>query len=158
MKIWSVSFLATAVAVALSSNAIACTGLIVGKEASNDGSIMIARNEDFSINNWNKYLKYRPAQDNQEGDWQLGNGLIVPMPKHFFAYSAIPDWDADTVNRDGKFYEERGINEHNVAISATTSAEINDKVAKVDPLIDNGVIEAIIPTLILPQAENANKL
>ena len=51
MKIWSVSFLATAVAVALSSNAIACTGLIVGKEASNDGSIMIARNEDFSINN-----------------------------------------------------------------------------------------------------------
>ena len=54
MKIWSVSFLATAVAVALSSNAIACTGLIVGKEASSDGSIMIARNEDFSINNWNK--------------------------------------------------------------------------------------------------------
>ncbi|CAV26026.1 Hypothetical dipeptidase [Vibrio atlanticus] len=157
MKIWSVSFLATTVAVALSSNAIACTGLIVGKEASNDGSIMIARNEDFSINNWNKYLKYRPAQDNQEGDWQLGNGLIVPMPKHFFAYSAIPDWDADTVNRDGKFYEERGINEHNVAISATTSAEINDKVAKVDPLIDNGVIEAIIPTLILPQAENAKQ-
>ncbi len=157
MKTWSVSFLATAVAVALSGNAIACTGLIVGKGASSDGSIMIARNEDFGINNWNKYLEYRPAQDNPEGDWTLGNGLVVPMPKHFYAYSAIPDWDAKTVDSDGKFYEERGINEHNVAISATTSAEINDKVAKVDPLVDNGVIEAIIPTLILPQAENAKQ-
>ena len=79
------------------------------------------------------------------------------MRKHFYAYSAIPDWDAKTVDSDGKFYEERGINEHNVAISATTSAEVNDKVSKVDPLVDNGVIEAIIPSLILPRAENAKQ-
>lgn len=157
MKTWSVTFLASAVAIALSGNALACTGIIVGKGASTDGSIMIARNEDFGINNWNKYLEYRPAQDNEEGDWTLGNGLVVPMPKHFFAYSAIPDWDAKTVDGDGKFYEERGVNEHNVAISATTSVEINEKVAKVDPLVENGVIEAIIPTLLLPQSTSAKQ-
>lgn len=155
MNKWSVSFLATAIAVTLSGNALACTGLIVGKGASSDGSVMIARNEDFGVNNWNKYLEYRAAQDNKGSDWKLGNGLVVPMPKHFYAYSAIPDWDAKSVDNDGRFYEERGINEHNVAISATTSAEVNAKVAKVDPLVKNGVIEAIIPTLILPQAENA---
>lgn len=155
MKTWSVTFVASAVALAVSSSAFACTGLIVGKGASADGSIMIARNEDFGINNWNKHLEFRPAQDNEAGDWDLGNGLVVPMPKHFFAYSAIPDWDAHTVNNEGKFYEERGINEHNVAISATTSAEINERVAKIDPLNDNGVIEAVIPTLILPQATSA---
>ncbi|WP_159654575.1 C69 family dipeptidase [Vibrio atypicus] len=157
MKTWSVTLLTSAIAVALSGNAIACTGLIVGKGASSDGSIMIARNEDFGINNWNKYLEYRPAQNNEAGEWTLGNGLVVPMPKHFFAYSSIPDWDAITVDSDGKFYEERGINEHNVAISATTSAEVNDKAEKADPLVKNGVIEAIIPTLILPQVQSAKQ-
>lgn len=157
MKTWSVTFAASAIAVALSGNAIACTGLIVGKGASADGSIMIARNEDFGINNWNKYLEYRSAQDNEPGDWTLGNGLVVPMPEHFLAYSSIPDWDAITVDSDGKYYEERGINEYNVAVSATTSAEVNDKVAKADPLVKPGIIEAIIPTLILPQAKSAKQ-
>lgn len=157
MKTWSVTFAVSAIATALSGNAIACTGLIVGKGATTDGSIMIARNEDFGINNWNKYLEYRSAQDNKPGDWILGNGLVVPMPEHFLAYSSIPDWDAITVDREGKYYEERGINEYNVAVSATTSAEVNDKAAKADPLVKTGIIEAIIPTLILPQAKSAQQ-
>lgn len=132
-------------------------GLIVGKGASVDGSIMIARNEDFGINNWNKHLAYRPQQINEAGDWTLGNGLVVPMPTQFYAYSAIPDWDALTVDKDGKYYEERGINQYNVAVSATTSAEVNDKAAKADPLVKPGIIEAVIPTLILPQVKTAKE-
>jgi len=157
MKKMSVTLLSAAILSALSMSANACTGLIVGKGASVDGSIMIARNEDFGINNWNKHLAYRPAQKNEAGDWTLGNGLVVPMPEQFYGYSAIPDWDANTVDSHGKFYEERGINEYNVAISATTSAEVNDKAQKVDPLIENGVIEAVIPTLILPQVKTAKE-
>lgn len=153
----SLSILSAAILSTFTISADACTGLIVGKSASIDGSIMIARNEDFGINNWNKHLAYRPAQKNESETWKLGNGLEVPMPKEFFAYSAIPDWDANTVDSQSKFYEERGINEYNVAISATTSAEINEKALKVDPLIDDGVIEAIIPTLILPQAKTAKE-
>ncbi|GAA5644518.1 C69 family dipeptidase [Vibrio proteolyticus] len=157
MKKWSVSLLSAAVTAALSANAIACTGLIVGKGASADGSIMIARNEDFGVNNWNKYLVYRPAQQNEPGNWTLGNGLTVPMPETFYAYSAIPDWDANTVDSAGKYYEERGINQFNVAISATTSAEVNERAQKADPLVENGVIEAVIPSLILPQAKTARE-
>ncbi|WP_070967042.1 C69 family dipeptidase [Vibrio sonorensis] len=157
MKKWSVTVLTAAIAVALSGHAVACTGLIVGKGASVDGSIMIARNEDFGINNWNKYLEYRPAQQNKAGDWKLANGLVVPMPEQFYAYSAIPDWDAITVDKDGKFYEERGINEYNVAISATTSAEVNETVSKIDPLVKQGVVESVIPSLILPQVKTAKQ-
>ena len=51
----SITLLSAAVLSALSMSANACTGLIVGKGASVDGSIMIARNEDFGINNWNKH-------------------------------------------------------------------------------------------------------
>ncbi|WP_299021074.1 C69 family dipeptidase [uncultured Photobacterium sp.] len=157
MNKMSLTLVSAAILSAISMSANACTGLIVGKGASVDGSIMIARNEDFGINNWNKHLAYRPAQKNEAGDWKLGNGLIVPMPKQFYAYSAIPDWDANTVDSNGKFYEERGINEYNVAISATTSAEVNDKAQKADPLVENGIIEAVIPTLILPQVKTAKE-
>ncbi|PSW26134.1 dipeptidase [Photobacterium swingsii] len=155
MKKMSVTLLSAAILSAVSLSANACTGLIVGKGASVDGSIMIARNEDFGINNWNKHLTHRSAQKNEAGEWTLGNGLVVPMPKQFYAYSAIPDWDAHTVDSQGKYYEERGINEFNVAVSATTSAEVNDNAKKADPLVKNGIIEAVIPTLILPQVKTA---
>lgn len=157
MKTMSITLLSAAIFSAMSFSVDACTGLIVGKGASADGSIMIARNEDYYINNWNKYLAYRPAQDNKSGDWTLGNGLVVPMPSHFFAYSAIPDWDANTVSNEGKFYEERGINEFNVAVSATTSTESNEKVLGIDPLVAGGIEESVIPTLILPQVKTAKE-
>ncbi|AZU46780.1 dipeptidase [Aeromonas hydrophila] len=157
MKKHTLSLLSATLLTLLGTSADACTGLIVGKGASADGSVMIARNEDFGVNNWNKYLAFRPAQQNEGKVWKLGNGLEVPMPKAFFAYSAIRDWDATSSDPAGKYYEERGINEFNVAISATTSAEVNDKAQKADPLIEKGVIEAIIPTLILPQAKTAKE-
>ncbi len=59
MNKMSITLLSAAVLSAISLSANACTGLIVGKGASVDGSIMIARNEDFGINNWNKHLAYR---------------------------------------------------------------------------------------------------
>lgn len=157
MKKHTLSLLSATLLTLLGTSADACTGLVVGKGASADGSVMIARNEDFGVNNWNKYLAFRPAQQNEGKSWKLGNGLEVPMPKAFLAYSAIRDWDATASDLAGKYYEERGINEFNVALSATTSAEVNDKAQKADPLIEKGVIEAIIPTLILPQARSAKE-
>ncbi|CAJ1887295.1 C69 family dipeptidase [Aeromonas salmonicida] len=157
MKKHTLSLLSATLLTLLGTSADACTGLIVGKGASADGSVMIARNEDFGVNNWNKYLAFRPAQQNEGKVWKLGNGLEVPMAKAFLAYSAIRDWDATISDPAGKYYEERGINEFNVALSATTSAEVNDKAQKADPLIEKGVIEAIIPTLILPQARSAKE-
>lgn len=141
----------------VNSSTFACTGVIVGKNASVDGSIIIARNEDFGINNWTKHMLFRPAQNNPSGEWVLGNGLKVPMPAKFFAYSALPDWDAKKSDNQSKFYEERGINEFNVAISATTSTEVNKSAQKADPLVKQGVIEAIIPSLILAQAKTAKE-
>ncbi|WP_349919939.1 C69 family dipeptidase [Aeromonas veronii] len=157
MKKHTLSLLSATLFTLIGSSADACTGLIVGKGASADGSVMIARNEDFGVNNWNKHLVFHPARQNEGKLWKLGNGLEVPMPKAFLAYSAIRDWDAVTSEPAGGYYEERGINEANVAISATTSAEVNERAQKADPLIETGVIEAVIPTLILPQAKSAKE-
>lgn len=148
-----------------------CTSILAGRMATTMSLILLARNEDASQSNWNKYLCFRkyPEYINSDGTgnssvvnngvWTLGNGLQVPLPTNAFSYSAMPDaegFSEASYSIENRFYyEERGINSHNVAVSATNSLNINDKVKAVDPLVSVGISEAIIPTLILPQAESA---
>ncbi len=146
-----------------------CTSLMAGRKATIKEIIIVSRNEDYTQNNWNKYFKYRPFPEyyNKNGNnpvvsnntWTLGNGLQVPVPETLFRYNATPDAvgeaEASYLINDHFFFEERGINENNVAISATNSLSINDKAAKADPLVSVGIAECIIPTLLLPQAKTA---
>lgn len=143
---------------------------MAGKTATKENVILLARNEDFTNNIWNKYLTYRsfpeyynPENSNTvvtDGIWTLGNGLQVPVPENAFSYSAIPDFaayqEASRNISERFFFEERGINSQNVAVSATNSMpDINDKVKTLDPFVSPGIEEAIIPTLILPQVTSA---
>src|SRR5471032_2700046 len=145
-----------------------CTSVMVVKKAMADNTILLSRNEDFTRNNWNKYLVHRShpqylSKDRHAlnaGMWVLGNGLTVPVPERAYSYSAIPDFagyeEASNAIGDRYFYEERGINQRNVAISATNSLAINDKASVADPLLAaGGIAESVIPTLILPQADTA---
>lgn len=145
-----------------------CTSIAAGNKATADGIVLLSRNEDFTRNNWNKYLVYRDKPEYKCGDpnivnsghWTLGNGLTVPLPEKSYCYSAIPDCaayiEASIAINDRYFFEERGINEKNVAISATNSLTINEKANAADPLLRaGGIAESIITTLILPQVDTA---
>ena len=143
-----------------------CTSIMAGTRATIDGITLLARNEDFTRNNWNKYMVFRPQPEYlcqplpEKGLWTLGNGLTVTVPGKAYSYSAMPDaagpTEATQAIGDRFFFEERGINENNVAVSATNSLTINPRAAKVDLLLESGgIAECVIPTLILPQAESA---
>jgi dipeptidase len=141
----------------VSSPTLACTSVVVGKSASADGAVIISRNEDYYINNWNKRLVIHPRRDTDKGEMiTFKNGLKVAAPATLFRYTGLMDWNGDTTAADGP-YEERGVNEYNLAISATNSVDVNDAALKADPLVDAGVIEADIPTLVLPQAKTARE-
>ncbi|WP_263081566.1 C69 family dipeptidase [Endozoicomonas sp. Mp262] len=136
----------------------ACTSVIVGKDASASGALMISRNEDFSTNNWAKRMHVYPRKSYKAGDViTLSNGLKVPAPETSWRYTAMNDWDAYQNSNDGKVFEERGVNEFNLAMSATNSAEMNEKAQKVDPLVDQGIIEQNMTGLILSQAKSARE-
>ncbi|PJE78939.1 Dipeptidase [invertebrate metagenome] len=134
----------------------ACTSVIAGKDASASGALVLSRNEDFSSNNWAKHLAIYPAVQYKAGDMlTLSNGLKVPAPAKSLRYTAVQDWNAMTVSNDGKVFEERGVNELNVAMSATNSAEIDPRANKADPLVGMGIIEENMTGLILSQATSA---
>jgi dipeptidase len=154
----SLSLLSAALLAAFASDiSLACTSVVVGKGASADGAVIISRNEDYYINNWNKRLVIHPRRTADKGEMvSFKNGLKVAAAPTMLRYTGMTDWNGDTTAADGP-YEERGVNEFNLAISATNSADVNAAAKKADPLVETGVIEADIPTLLLPQAKTARE-
>jgi len=151
-------FILSAITVAIiMPSAWACTSVMVGKNASENGSVIISRNEDFSSNNWAKHMQIYPAKTYKQGDKiTLSTGLEIPAPVKTLRYTAMIDWDAFSYKTpgNGKVYEQRGVNELNVAMTATNSAEINKKALKADPHTD-GIVEQNMLGLVLSEATSA---
>lgn len=128
-----------------------CTSILVGKKASVDGTIMIGRNEDSKAA-WPKRVIIHPHGDLDTRFESKDTGLKLRLPKDSFKYSATPEW----TNKYGLF-EEDGINEYNVAMSATESAYCNDRVLGYDPLVKGGLNEEAMVTVVLPFVKTARE-
>ncbi|KRM90884.1 C69 family dipeptidase [Liquorilactobacillus cacaonum] len=131
----------------------ACTSVLVGKKASIDGSIMIARNEDAKTA-WPKhFFVYNSKQNDTEQIFtSLDNGFTMKLPQNSARYTATPEW----TNKYGVFAED-GFNEYGVAMSATESAYANERVLGVDPLVSSGIGEEAMVTVTLPYIHSARE-
>ncbi|WP_172189644.1 C69 family dipeptidase [Lentilactobacillus kribbianus] len=131
----------------------ACTSIIIGKNASVDGSIMIGRNEDSKASWPKNYIMHDHEEFNDEQKFvSKDNQFEMQLPKIKYKYSATPEW----TEKFGLF-EEDGINEFNVAMSATESAYTNENVLSVDPLVPNGIGEEAMVTVTLPYVKSARE-
>lgn len=128
-----------------------CTSILVGKEASLDGSIMIGRNEDSKAS-WPKKMvvHLRGELPNQFTSKETGLTLSLPTPSA--KYTATPEW----TDQFGLF-EEDGINEYHVAMSASESAYSNSLVLGYDPLVKHGLNEEAMVTVVLPFIKSARE-
>ncbi len=134
-------------------SALACTTVLVGKDASVDGSTMIARNEDMKTA-WDKRFVVYPEKRDSKSKLYIskGNGFAYSLPLIRYKYTATPEW----TEKEGQ-YEEAGINQFGVAMSATESANANDKALKADPLVKNGIAEDSMLTVVLPYIKTARE-
>lgn len=129
----------------------ACTSFLAGKMATLNGSTIIARNEDNFVAIWPKRAIVHPAGESPEQPFvSRGNQFTTRLPQTTYQYTAVPDTDPS----EG-YYEESGINEKNVAMSATESAYTNSRVLGVDPLVSNGIAEDAMLTVVLPYIDSA---
>ncbi|WP_251546436.1 C69 family dipeptidase [Limosilactobacillus caecicola] len=129
----------------------ACTSILVGKKASIDGTIMIGRNEDAKAA-WPKHFVVHQRGELGTSFKSKETGLKLQLPGPSFKYTATPEW----TDKEGLF-EEDGINEYHVAMSATESAYSNDLVLGVDPLVDDGLNEEAMVTVVLPFVKTARE-
>lgn len=131
----------------------ACTGFIVGKNLTADGSTLYGRTEDLEPHH-NKVYKVHPAKDNKAGAKLIdeANGFEWQLPARSYKYTSV----SDVTPKEGIF-DEVGFNEHGVSISATVSAKANKAIQKVDPYVKKGLAESIMTTVVLPHVRTARE-
>ena len=151
------NMVAAALAAALVSGAtLACTTVLVGSEATSDGSVFIARSVDSSALNPSLLIMH-PAAVNKTGAVYRGSDnskketFEYPLPKKSLGYSTGPDWDSMR-------YGGRGFNDAGLGVSATESIYARDDVLKLDPHTKLGIKERNITDVILAQAKTAREV
>lgn len=140
----------------------ACSGFIIGKGLTSDGSILYGRTEDYPFpptnGAHNKNYIVVPATAYAEGELLVDEtfGFTAPHLSSEFKYTTTPD----AARGDGSNgnYGAHGFNEKGVSMTATVTAIPNEKVLAVDPLVEAGGLgEPILIDYVLPRVSTARE-
>lgn len=139
----------------LSGGALACTGVYVGKDASKDGTYIIARSEDQGQGDYNKMYVVVDRVENVPGRFMedTGNGFQLPLPATTYQYTMVPDYSGG----DDGTYPGACTNEYGVSISGTVSASPCEKWEKADPYVEPALREAILPAAVAAVSKTARE-
>lgn len=140
-----------------------CTTILVGKKASNDGSTIIARNDDGGFEA--KRVLVHAAKEAPYTYKTVISHLSVELPENAMRYT-----DCSNVNKENGVWPACGINEANVSMTATETITSNPRVLGADPYvryqpkkgrstkeIPGGIGEEDLVTLVLPYIRSARE-
>ena len=134
-------------------SADSCTTILVGKNASYDGSNIVARTEDSQngVFTPKKLIVVKP-EDQPRHYKSILSSFEIDLPDNPVRYTAVPD----AIPKDG-IWGEAGINIYNVAMSETETITTNSRVLGADPLVESGIGEEDMLTLVLPYVKTARE-
>ena len=130
-----------------------CTTILVGKKASRDGSTMMARNEDSGAGHFTeKKFKVVLPEEQPRHYVSVISKVEIDLPDDPQRYTSMPN-----ALPDEGIWGEAGINESNVAMSATETITSNPRVLGADPLVKGGIGEEDLVTIVLPYIRSARE-
>ncbi|RBP99466.1 C69 family dipeptidase [Bifidobacterium xylocopae] len=148
-----------------------CTTLLVGKKASYDGSTIIARNEDSANGQFRpkRFIVVRPDEQPRHYRSVLSH-VEIDLPDDPMRYTAVPN---SILNKG--IWGQNGVNEANVAMTATETITTNERILGADPLVElvpavgrsgdvdyvpeqaGGIGEEDLVTIVLPYIRSARE-
>ncbi|MDO4465922.1 MAG: C69 family dipeptidase [Bacillota bacterium] len=130
-----------------------CTTILVGKNASYDGSTLMARNEDSGAGNFDPKKVEVIIPDKQPRYYKsVISGVEIELPDNPMRYTSVPN----ALNHEG-IWGEAGFNEENIAMTETETITSNSRVLGADPLVKTGIGEEDMLTLVLPYIHSARE-
>ena len=140
-----------------------CTTILAGKLATNDGSTIISRNDDGGFHA-KRILVIQPKQQPRKYKTVISH-LTIDLPDNPLRYTCAPN-----VTKQHGIWPACGINEANVAMTATETITSNPRVLGADPLVSpepkkgrgtkatpGGIGEEDLVTLVLPYVRSARE-
>jgi len=148
-----------------------CTTILVGKNASYDGSTIVARNEDSCNGEFTpkRFAVVLPNEQPTEYHSVISH-LHITLPNNPLRYTSLPN-----ALLDEGLWAAAGVNEANVSMSATETITSNERVLAADPLVEykpaigtegqagfepeqaGGIGEEDMVTLVLPYIHTARE-
>ncbi len=142
---------------------MSCTTVLVGRQASNDQSTMIARTDDGSFD-VKKLIVVEPKDQPKKYKCVLSH-LEIELPDNPMRYTSCPN-----VDRKSGIWPATGINVAQVGMTATETITSNPRVLSADPLVEyrkaekrgekdqiGGIGEEDLVVLVLPYIHTARE-
>ncbi len=144
---------------------MACTTVLVGKNASYDGSTMIARTHDAGSNEFvaHKFVVVKKEEQPRKYKSVISH-VEIDLPDDPMQYTSVP-----RALPGAGIWGGCGVNEMNVAMTATETLTSNERVLGADPLVElipatdttpeipGGIGEEDIFTLVMPYIKTAKE-
>lgn len=128
-----------------------CTTIIIGQEQTADGSMIVARSEDWDAMEAKNYEIFEDTDNGPREFVAKDSPFRCELPEKALGYSALSPY-----NLHGH-WGSAGFNTAGVGMSATESIFSNDEVLKHDPLVENGVAENSVFNITLPYIHTARE-
>ena len=128
-----------------------CTTIIIGQEQTADGSMIVARSEDWDAMEAKNYEIFEATDNGPREFVAKDSPFRCELPEKALGYSALSPY-----NLHGH-WGSAGFNTAGVGMSATESIFSNDEVLKHDPLVENGVAENSVFNITLPYIHTARE-
>ena len=153
------ALLCAALLMVFMTSAGACTAVYVGQEASADGTILMAKSNDYQ-DNWGNHVTVTERVENAPGrTMPVDNDRTVfaELPPTTYRYTATP-WMDSTLALNGLGPDATVCaNEYGVSMIMSITAFSNQAALAADPLIEHGLSEFTAVDLVVCQSATARE-
>ena len=143
----------------LSAAASACTGVYIGKEASVDGTIIIARSNDSQGNYPTRVMVVPRVEQDPDRNMPVDadSSEFFTLPATTYKYIGTPFMDS-TLRKTGSGLDDAVcVNEYGVAMTMSVTAFSNQAAKAADPWVPTGVTEFTMNQLIITDSKTARE-
>lgn len=139
--------------------AYACTGVYIGKDASTNGNIILARSNDTQANYATRIMVVPQVEQDagREMPVDSDDSVDYPLPATTYKYMATPFMDSTLTVSDTGMDDAACINEYGVGMTMSVTAFSNQAALDADPWVTEGLTEFTANQLVISTSQTARE-